>query len=264
MNSIFVFDDYRKVLKELMVGRGVQVRLAQHVGCQQSYLSRVLAGRAELSQEQALSITTFFGFDQLESEYFLVMVNLNRAGSAELRSYYKKKLDDIVDKKLLVRNRVKVADTLTPEQKSIYYSDWLYCAVHVLSAVERYRTVTEIAKRLGVVENRIMDVLQFLETCGLVAKAKNRYMNRAPLVHLTGDSELIRLHHMNWRLRAVEALSRRNEQNLNYSSVISCSESDSVKIRELFLETIQKARKIIQESSPDEQVYCYNLDFFGI
>lgn len=268
MASLFDFKDYRDAVKFLLdtrgdKTRGSQSRLASFIGCQQAYLSRFFAGQAELSQEQILLIADFFTLDKLEAEYILYLLNFNRAGNGQLKSFYEKKIKQILEKKLEIKSRIKAEGDLDLESKTIYYSDWLYCAVHIITAIDKYRTVREIAERLRVSQQKVTDVLEFLESKGLVVKKNNRYMNKIGSLHLGGDASVIKFHHANWRLQSLNNLGAGSQQNLNYSSVISCGVADTAEIREIIVDAIGKIRKIVKDS-PNEEVYCYNFDFFSL
>jgi uncharacterized protein (TIGR02147 family) len=268
MITLFEFSDYRKVLLFLMKAhegepRGLQTRLAKHMGCQQAYLSRVLAGNAELSQEQAFAATSFFNLDTLEQDYFVTLVSLNRAGSTELKRFYEKKRSEILTRKLEIKSRIKADGHLSAERKTLYYSDWAFAAVHMATAIGKFRTVPALASRLGLPEARTKEILEFLEECGLIEKKAGYYQTKVAAIHLGNDQALIKSHHTNWRLQALNAISKNSPDVLNYSSIVSCSANDSVRIREVLLKAIQEIREIVRGSA-SEQLYCYSLDFFDV
>jgi uncharacterized protein (TIGR02147 family) len=268
MASIFEYSDYRKALQFLIKTfpgkqHGLQTRLAGFIGCQQAYVSRVLCGNAELSQEQALAASQFFNLDSLEQEYFLNLVCLNRAGSADLRRFYEKKRSEILNRKLEIKSRIKQSGELSAEVRTAYYGEWLYAAAHMATAVPSLATPPAMASRFGVSEQRMREVLEFLEQAGLIEKKGSRYFGKVASIHLGRESALVRAHHTNWRLKALEALSKKSPNALNYSSVVSCGLDDSVRIREILLKALQDIRDVVRES-PSEQLYCYNLDFFEV
>jgi hypothetical protein len=74
---------------------------------------------------------------------------------------------------------------------------------------------------------------------------------------------MISKHHTNWRMQAIQSLEREAESELHYSSVITVSEGDAVKIREALVKAIEQVRLIVKPSK-DEALYCYNLDLFKV
>ncbi len=197
MATVFEFSDYRKALSHLMEihsgeQRGLQTRLANHMGCQQAYLSRVMAGNAELSQEQAVAAGAFFNLDTLEQEYFLTIVNFNRAGTPELRRFYEKRRSEILARKLEIKSRIKADGSLSPERKATYYSDWIYSAVHMATAIPKYSSVSSLATRLALPETRVREILEFLEDSGLVEKKSGRYLSKVAAIHLGNNHALVK------------------------------------------------------------------------
>lgn len=268
MISILDFNDYRKALQFLMErsegeARGLQTRLARHMGCQQAYLSRVLAGKAELSQEQTLSVAIFFNLDGLECEYLLVLLGLNRAGTQELKSYYKQRQNFLLGKRLEIKSRIQADGQMSLEARATYYSDWVYAAVHMITAIEKYRSPAAISIRLKMPQEQVLLVLRFLEEHGLVKKKSDRYHNNVGRIHLGNDSTMIKSHHTNWRIQSINNLGRDPSDKINYTSVVTCGVGDAEKIREVMLKAVQQIREIVRES-PSEEVYCYNLDFFEV
>lgn len=268
MSQLFKYTDYRPALKFLIATyegprKGLQTRLAQQIGCQQTYLSRVISGSAELNQEQSFAVTTFFKLDQLEKEYFFLLVNLNRAATVELKDYYKNKIQLIKSKKTEISSRIDSKNSLDEEKKSIYYSDWIYGAIHVLTAIPQFQTAESISTRLSLSFERVKEVLVFLENAGLVIRKHNKYHHNTVNIHLNQDSPYIKSHHAHWRMKSIEALSKKNPMNLNYSSVTAFSAADAPEIKEIMLEAIKKIREVVRNSQ-EEQIYCYNLDFFEV
>lgn len=266
--SLFEEDNYKEALKKLIENytgekRGLQTRLAVAIGCQQAYISRVLSDKADFNQEQAFAVSHFFDLDQLEKKYFFLLVNYNRAGTAELKKYYKYQIDEIISQKMTLSSRINKGITINDQIRSIYYSDWIYVAVHMLTSIADFQTVHSIATRLNYSQEKLLEVLNFLIESGLVKKERNLYKYIPGNLHLESNSPFIKNHHSNWRLKSIEDVSRGNSKSLHYSSVVSCSERDFQKIQDLMVSTIKKIREIVKDSK-DEKVFCYSLDGFSI
>ena len=70
-------------------------------------------------------------------------------------------------------------------------------------------------------------------------------------------------HHTNWRIKAIQSLDNKNDTDMHYSGVITCSHQDIEKIREVMLSAIQEIKALIRESQ-DETLFVYSLDLFGL
>src|SRR3989338_9747663 len=89
---IFAYRDYKAYIKQELTqrqgkGRGEKARVAQAMQSQGAFVSQVLHGHADLSLEQACLASEYFGHTKEECRYFLLVVQLGRAGSAKLKSH---------------------------------------------------------------------------------------------------------------------------------------------------------------------------------
>ena len=265
--NILEHTDYQELLNALMQqhpkgGHGGQTRLAKKIGCQQAYLSRVVAMKAHLSSDQIIKVSEYFLLDEYETDYFMFLNLFNRCSDARIKAFYKSKLNEITLKKLNISARIKPFEKLNEKDIAIYYSDWSYQAVHAATAVSQYQTIPQLAEKLSINDKKIKKILDFLVRAQVVEEKNHVYRNSKAFLHLPADSDFIQQHHRNWRLKSIEAL-KNAENNLHYTSTITCSESDAQKIKETMLTTIKSIRKVVKDSQ-DENVFCYNLDFFTV
>ncbi len=264
--NVIEYSDYRVLLKDLMTlhpkgGHGSQTRLAEEIGCQQAYLSRVISGKADLSTDQVVQICDYFFLDSIETDFFLFLCLSNRSSNPKLKAYYEKKKGEIRLKKQKVSERIKPFDHLEENEIAEYYSDWTYSAVHMLTLIEEYKTVPSIAKKLKINEQKVRQVVEFLIGIGVLEKEKNKFSNCRPFLHLSADSTFISQHHKNWRMNTISSIGiSPGLEDLHYSSVISCSKGDSSKIKEIFIEAIKNARELVKKSR-DEDLFYYGVDF---
>src|SRR5213595_3742322 len=86
----FEYVDYRSYVSDLLAsqpkkGHGFRSKLATVIGCRPAYITLVLKGQANLSLEQADLLCAHFGLTSEEADFFLLLVQFERAGSASLR-----------------------------------------------------------------------------------------------------------------------------------------------------------------------------------
>jgi len=265
---IFEFQDYKAYLSAWMksrpgAGRGDKTRIAQASRCQLAYVSRVLNGAAHFSTEQAAALNELLEHTEDEADYFLLLVQRARAGTSVLQKYYDRKIQKALDLRLILKNRLTDKKTLTREDQAIYYSDWLYSAVHLAVLVPRLRTPQSIANYLGASVEKIVRSLEFLEAVNLVIKKEREYFPGNTRIHLESDSPMISKHHTNWRLQAIRSLERTSPSELHYSSVIGISQGDLPRVREVMVKAIEEIRSVVRNSK-DESVYCYSMDLFAL
>ncbi len=90
--GIFGYQDYKSFLLERIhnlpkKGRGEMQRMAYFLNVHPTLISQILRGPRDLSPEQALEFSQYFGLTRSETEYFLTLVEIERAGSLRLKSF---------------------------------------------------------------------------------------------------------------------------------------------------------------------------------
>ena len=103
--------------------------------------------------------------------------------------------------------------------------------------------------------------LEFLISLNLIKKNHSEYLVDNFRIHIPNDSEVINLHHQNWRLEGLRSLQNFKKNDLHFSSIFSLSESDAVEFKKKLLGLLEEFDKKIK-SSKDEVLYSLGLDWF--
>lgn len=261
--SIFEFTSYKAFLRAHSRLRGRKSALSEAMNIQPTYLSHVLHGKAHLSLEQVESLNRFLHHTEDESHLLLLLVQKEKAGTQTLEKYFQKQIDELLLKRLNLTKRLGAQNSLSEEDRSVYYSSWIYGALHMAVTVPGLRTRETLLKHFSLSSERFQEVIEFLLKTGLVIE-KGREFGPGPNVMRIGkDAHQIIKHHTNWRNQAIESLDRQTPQDLHYSAVVTLSEKDVLKIMDLLLQSINNNIEIIKQS-PEEKLYVYNLDFFEL
>ncbi len=218
---------------------------------------------AHLSLEQAERIAVFFGLSEEETHYFLVLIQYDRVGTESLKRYFSKQTKALLNKRTQLKNRVESGAELPADAQMIFFSSWIYPAIHLLTRMPQFSKPDAIARRLDLPVNVVEGVLQFLESAGLVQRPRGTIQAGPTRMHLPHDSPLIGKHHINWRMRSIRDLEQMREESLHYSSVVTLSKKDVVALKETLMKTVESAKQAIQDS-PDEVLYSLCLDFFEV
>ncbi len=268
--NIFDYKNYKSYLLELINskprrGRGVRSELAVSIGCPVSHISQVLKGSSHFSAEQAHGLNESLGHSQEESEFFLLLIQFARAGTSNLRRFSENQINRVLERRLILKDRLEVKNSLNKEDQAVFYSSWHYQAIHIMLTVERLQTKEALSKCLNLSVKKVSEILDFLISIGLVIQEKGRFRVGTTRIHLGNDSPMISKHHINWRIRAIHSLdSESRDEDLHYSSVISTSEEDFLKIKTMHVKHIEAIKDIIRDSKPEEEVLCFSLDFFRL
>ena len=267
MKNLFEYRDYKSYLSAALGGRGHRnggrSKLSQHLDCQTAHVSQVLNGHTHFSTEQAFKVNSFLGHDREESHFFLLLVQLSRAGTPDLRQYYDQQIHEILERRTLIKNRVSATTTVPAGDQARYYSSWLYAAVHMGLSVPELQTKESLAKYFNLPLAVVAETLEFLMSVGLAESRGGRFVIGPSHVHLGNDADNINKHHTNWRVQALESLDRKDPNDLHYSVVFSLSRADSAKIKDRIIELIKSNLKEVAPSK-EEVLFCTGIDFFEI
>lgn len=254
----------KKLLGTSGENRGARSRLAGFLNCQTGYISQVLSKDVHFSLEHSIKLNTFLEHDEEESHFFMLLIQLERAGSNDLKKYYKGQIKDILKSRSEVKSRINEDGILSEKDHMVYYSQWYYSAIHVLVSINGFQTKSKIKERLNLDTQTINTVLTFLEINKLIINKKGIYNIGPSRIHLGKDSPIITKHHTNWRLEALKSLeSNYSEVDIHYSSVMTLSKVDAIKIKDILLNSIEQVEPILIESR-EEDIFSMCIDLFKV
>jgi uncharacterized protein (TIGR02147 family) len=265
--SVFDFGEYKAFIKAWIAerplrGRGEKARIAKAMRCHSAYVSQVLERSAQLSLEQAAALAEYMGLGEQEGRFLLLLVQSARAGSKQLRKLFDRQIQEVLEARTLLRNRMEESKTIEAKDQATYYSSYLYAAVHMAISLPGFQTKQELASWLTVPQTRIAEVLTFLAQVGLAIEEGGRYRPGQASIYLPENSPLISKHHGNWRNRAVHSMDVPQLHDLHYSSVATLNSKDLPKIRAILVKAIEEVRAVIRASTDEDTVFCYDLDLF--
>jgi uncharacterized protein (TIGR02147 family) len=265
--SILDFNDYKEYLRSKVGGprqkKGVKSAMARALGCQPTYITHVLNAHANLSLEQAEAVNSFFAHTKEEGQLLILLVLRDRAGTHTLKTNFQEQIDQLRASRLVLTKRLGQRNVLTEDQRATFYSVWYFLAAQIGLTIPAWRTHEALAKNLGLPSARVAEILQFLCEVGLVEKNGSQFVPTENQIRLGKDSHHIFKHHTNWRVKAIESLEREDLNDLHYSSVVSLSEKDVVRIKNLLLDQLKDNLKIVAESK-EEKLYGLNIDFYNL
>lgn len=263
--EVFSYSDYKEYLKVALAnkGHGSRLQLSEAINCQSAYITRVLNHDAHLSLEQAVDTSSFFELTQDEEEFFLLLVQLAKAGTKRLKDITKRKIKEIREKRALLSNRINIKEELDEVMQARYYSKWFYAAIHILITVPGFGDKKSIGAYLGLPMEIVNEATEFLIQTGLITTTKDGFTSGKGRIFLKGDSPFIVQHHENWRMRAMDNITLGGKNNVHFSSVYSLSRKDFETIKEKLLTHIQEVREIVRPSK-EEEVCVLNVDFFSL
>jgi uncharacterized protein (TIGR02147 family) len=266
MPQIFTFFDYKKYLHALLdshQARGFRSSLVAALKCQKSFFSQVINGPSHFTPDHAANLVDFLALDELSAQYFIDLVNLARAGTPALQERLKKSLAELRDRALQPSERLKWPSINESQIQSVYYSSWIFAAIHVAVSVDRFQSAEKLSERFLVSLRLVNECLDWLIQAKLISKTRSGYKVIEHNLHLKSNSHLNEMHHSHWRNRALLSLQRGESNETHYSAVFAMSRSDFNTLRSLSLEFIKGCTKVIAPSS-SEEVYALGLDLYRV
>ncbi len=267
--NLFKEIDYRKFLNSHIKlqpknGHGYKLKIAEYLRVHPTLVTHILKGQKSFSMEQAFSLTQFLNFNDLERDYFLTLIEYDRAGTEFLKKFIESKLIKLRKENEKVKNRVAVYSSLSESDQAMFYSQWFYSAIRLSCGIGESVTIKYLAKKFNLPIELVEKVLEFLISKGLVIQKNNGEFSIGPQnTFLSSDSPLISRHHMNWRNKAIERHPRLNEDELAFSAPVTIAKKDILTIKKKCLDFIQEVSKTVKDS-PAEELACINIDWFRV
>src|SRR5437868_2029983 len=97
MVNIYNFNDYKSYVRALIQtmpkrGHGQYQKIAKELRIHTSFLSQIFNGSKNLNPEQAYDVAEYFGLSESETDFFLLLVALERAGTEKYKNIIRKKI----------------------------------------------------------------------------------------------------------------------------------------------------------------------------
>jgi uncharacterized protein (TIGR02147 family) len=265
MNHLYVASTYRAylrdVLKKMKDSHGIKSKMAKALGCQNSHLTRVLSEDVHLSLDQAFEACSFLKLTEVEAEFFMKLVEHDRAGNPRYRQKLKAEMNRIKQDQEDLAKRFQGERVGNIEREMLYYSGWQWSAVHVATMIPQFRHAAKIARRLRLDELQVKLILQQLEAFGLVKVERGEWRPTTEHIHLPRASPMNAIQHQNWRARAVQKSQDAETSGLHYTIVQAIARNDFEKIKQVILDAIDRYRKIA-DPSKEEEIICFACDLF--
>lgn len=266
---IFEFTDYRVFVRKWLdlqpgKGRGYISKIAEALLIPQPLMSQILHGVKNLNLEQADLLADYFQLNELEREYLFLLIEIERAGRQSLKSFFIKKREQIRKESTEIKSVALTEKALNENEKSVFYSSWLYQAVRILISIEgnQFDTVEKIANELKRDRQKISEIVDFLLKANLCVLEKKHLRIGSRSTHVDSKSPHVQRHHWNWRQVALQKSENSLPEDFFFTAPMSLSIEDYDKLREDLLNFVGNVHKKVANSNP-EKVACLNIDFFS-
>ncbi len=262
---VFNYDNYKGFVQDWVKsqpkeGYGQLSRMAEKLRTNPVSISQIFRGDRELNLEQAAKLCDFLGFNTLESDYFLLLVQKDRAGSHDLQQIFARQLKELRGRGQLFKNRIRHSE-ISENDKLFYYSSWLPTAVWLAASLPQLGSSAKIAAYFKWPEAEVAECLRFLLDRGLLRKKAAGFDFGENMMLLSKESPHNRRNLLNWRIKAMQVMEQKNEENLYFTASLAMSRSLKKKIREEIKAFLLEQMKQVP-ASPSECLVALNVDWF--
>lgn len=264
--NIYEYRDYKLFLKDWLkdhpkAGRGQMKKMADHLRVSTTLLSQALQTDKHLSLETSAEICEYIGLGEKESEYFLLLVDYQRAGAFKLKKILERKLDKEQRIASQLQNRITKDRELTDVEKMQFYSSWAYSAIRIISALPNMNDIHSISDYLKIPVARVKEIVDFLIEKNLCQLQDGKLTYGVQQTYIGISSPFVVRHHTNWRLQGLQKMELRRDEDLFYTHTLALSNEAAEKIRLLLPRFIEEILAISRPSE-SETVRCISIDWF--
>lgn len=267
MDVIFQAKTYRDIVEQYLRGEDAQRRkgvsaLAAKLKCHPTFIAKVLSGRGEFSVEQALAFCDCFTLSDFETQYFVDLVQRDRAGDKKTKLFFETKLQSMRETRLELSRRLGDNHKVQSEIRGEYYSSWIVQYVHIYCQLPGKHTVASIAQRARVSESVIEAAVQLLLKGGILSNENGRLRSVVDFIHLPRDSYLVANMHKEWRMKAASDVAQKQSENeIRFSGLMSIDKETAYKVKELLTLSLSELKTMVSSASSSE-VFFLGIDFY--
>jgi uncharacterized protein (TIGR02147 family) len=265
--NVFESQDYKQCVNKWIEGQpkgghGQLRRIAAALSINSVVMTQVFRGHRDLTPEQAVGVAKFMGLNEMERDYFLLLVQEARAGSHELKKIIKTQIASLRTAAQALKNRIK-HQKFTDEDKATFYSQWYYSAVRLGVSIEGLGSVSAIADHLHLERSLVAKVVEFLICHKLIEEKAGRLEMGPQVTHVGHDSPFVNRHHTNWRLKALQSLENVSDKELFYTGPMALSRQAADEIRHELVSLVERSTKKAA-ASDSEILACLCIDWFQV
>ena len=133
---------------------------------------------------------------------------------------------------------------MSNEDQALFYSQWYFSAIRLLTATGEYRSPEAIAEKLDLPVPTVAHALEFLLAVNLLKESSGRYEVGETRTYVGNNSPWVSQHHLNWRLKATQQLTHIANDELVFTNPITVSKKDFQKLRDELVRFIEAFRAV--------------------
>lgn len=268
--SLYKHNDIRDYIKELLSkrprgGRGELQMIAKSLGVHSTLISQIMSGMRSFTDDQAHELCQYFELNEVESEYFLLLVQIERSTTSKYKTFLKNKLSDFRQQSEKISKSFTHENELTDAQKSIYFSSWKYSAIRIYCSLNsKGQSLENIMSKFNLTRTKALQMIDFLCESRLCEKKEEFYFVGQQRVYVDKGSIYFQKHHSNWRFKSLEKSETPTDDDKLYTVILGVSQKDYLKFKDEVTKLLSSFSKTLEQTENPDQLVCFNCDLFKV
>ena len=268
--SLYKHNDIRDYVKELLSrrprgGRGELQIIAKTLGVHSTLISQIMSGLRSFTEDQAHELCQYFELNDVESEYFLMLVQIEKSTTSKYKSFLKNKLAHFRQQAEKISKSFTYENELTDMQKSIYFSSWKYSAIRIFCSLDPDgQSLENIMAKFSLTRIKALGMINFLCESRLCDKKDDSYVVGQQRVYIDKGSIYFQKHHLNWRLKSVEKSENPTDDDKLYTVILGVTEKDYQKFKVEITQLLSTFSKTLEQTENPDRLVCFNCDLFQV
>lgn len=269
--SIFNKLDYRENIKNLVQNRKkldssvTYQRMAEFMRIQKAYLSQVIKGHRDLSQDQLYMAMDYLDLKDHEKEFMQLSLEYERSGILTRKRELKKQLKMMQNKYSKTSEHIDV-DEVDGHGHNLdsYFLDPYNMLIHMCLSVPKLKqSPKEIAHSLMIPLSKVQSSLTELERMGIITVDKGKIIIIKDGIHIPKESPLFPV----WRMHLNQLAQQRvqvlaENKCYNFQATFGANQEVLDEIRSEFHKFIKKVQRLATDAK-EEEVLHLSFDLFS-
>jgi uncharacterized protein (TIGR02147 family) len=271
MNEFYQNQSYVELLRH-SIERGKRLdstmtaqRLAQAIGVQKSYISKVLGGGAQLNSDQLYLIGEFYQWSREQLDFALLLLEFERSGIQARKKELRLNIEKIQQQNSKIRGTIS-APSLASDPglyQDYYLNPWVQI-VHIGLSIARYSNdINSLAEDLFLPSTTVQNAVRLLLKRNIIREQKGGgFEVVVPHIHLDKDSVVFKAWQSQLRLLALQRLqSNAQKTDYSFSAVFSADEPTRKRLQSEILALLKNTEVHVRDAK-EKDIFCLALDFF--
>lgn len=240
--------------------------LATSMRIHKAYLSQVIKGERDLSQDQLYLACKYLDLKDHEYDYLKLLLEYARCGLEQRKQELKKTIKEIQKSYKKTTSHIDVKKHKRENiNRDDYFLDPLNQVVHMCLSIPKYKKDPKsMAQVLFIPQKKIVTILQKLESMKIIKIESGQVTDQAFDLHLPRNSALFSAWNSSLNDLAMNRIKIISEnKSYNFAVIFGANEAVKNQVHDAFLQFLKKVKKLVEKADPIDEVFQMRFDLFS-